>query len=65
VAAALHPTPPAQPVVQAQRPGLLPDAQPRHQYGIVWRLQTPGKPETRARRLRAFLDMLSRGKKLH
>ncbi len=34
-------------------------------YAIAWRLQTAKKPETRARRMKALLDMLARGKKLH
>ena len=34
-------------------------------YAIVWRLQTAKKEETRARRKKALLDMLSNGKRLH
>ncbi len=34
-------------------------------YAIAWRLQTAKKPEIRARRMKALLDMLARGKKLH
>ncbi len=34
-------------------------------YAISWRLQTAKKPETRARRMKAILDMLAAGKPLH
>ncbi len=34
-------------------------------YAISWRLQTAKKPETRERRFRALLAMLTEGKKLH
>jgi uncharacterized protein YdeI (YjbR/CyaY-like superfamily) len=34
-------------------------------YSIAWRLQTAKKPETRAKRLQAVLDMLASGKKFH
>lgn len=34
-------------------------------YAIAWRLQTAKKPETRARRKDALLQMLRAGKKLH
>lgn len=34
-------------------------------YAVTWRLATAKKPETRARRMRVVLDMLSRGKKFH
>lgn len=34
-------------------------------YAIAWRLQTAKKPETRSRRMKALLDMLAQGKKLH
>ncbi len=34
-------------------------------YAIAWRLQTAKKPETRARRMKALLDMLAQEKKLH
>lgn len=34
-------------------------------YAIAWRLQTAKKPETRERRMRALLAMLSREEKLH
>jgi uncharacterized protein YdeI (YjbR/CyaY-like superfamily) len=34
-------------------------------YSIAWRLQTARKPETRARRLKAIIDMLAAGKKFH
>jgi uncharacterized protein YdeI (YjbR/CyaY-like superfamily) len=34
-------------------------------YAILWRLQTAKRPETRARRIEAFVDMLASGKKIH
>jgi uncharacterized protein YdeI (YjbR/CyaY-like superfamily) len=34
-------------------------------YSIAWRLQTARKPETRAKRLQAILDMLASSKKFH
>jgi len=34
-------------------------------YSIAWRLQTAKKPETRARRMKAILQMLAKGKKFH
>lgn len=34
-------------------------------YSIAWRLQTAKKPETRARRMKAILQMLAEGKKFH
>jgi uncharacterized protein YdeI (YjbR/CyaY-like superfamily) len=34
-------------------------------YAIAWRLQTAQKPETRAKRVQAMLEMLKRGEKLH
>ena len=34
-------------------------------YAIVYRLQTAKKPETRARRMKLILEMLSRGEKFH
>ena len=34
-------------------------------YAIAWRLQTAKKPETRAKRMQAILEMLKRGEKLH
>ncbi len=36
-----------------------------NRYAIVWRLQTAKKAETRARRLRQFIEMLERHEKLH
>ncbi len=32
-------------------------------YAIAWRLQTAKKPETRAKRMKAILEMLKRGEK--
>lgn len=34
-------------------------------YSIAWRLQTARKPETRARRMTAIIEMLASGKKFH
>jgi uncharacterized protein YdeI (YjbR/CyaY-like superfamily) len=34
-------------------------------YAIVWRLQTAKKPETREKRMKIILEMLSRGEKFH
>ena len=34
-------------------------------YSIAWRLQTAKKPETRARRMKAILTMLSKNEKFH
>ena len=34
-------------------------------YAIAWRLQTAKKPETREKRMKAILEMLKRGEKLH
>ena len=34
-------------------------------YAIGWRLQTAKKPETRAKRMKAILEMLSKGEKFH
>jgi uncharacterized protein YdeI (YjbR/CyaY-like superfamily) len=34
-------------------------------YAIAWRLQTARKPQTREKRMRAILEMLARGEKLH
>jgi uncharacterized protein YdeI (YjbR/CyaY-like superfamily) len=37
----------------------------RNSYAIIYRLQTAKKPETRAARMRAILEMLAKGKKFH
>ena len=34
-------------------------------YAIAWRLQTAKKPETREKRIKTILGMLSRGEKFH
>ena len=34
-------------------------------YAILWRLQTAKKPETRAKRMRSFIEMLEKGETLH
>lgn len=36
-----------------------------NRYAILFRLQTAKKPETRAKRIREFIEMLERGEKLH
>lgn len=36
-----------------------------NKYAITWRLQTAKKPETRQRRMKKILDMLSRKEKFH
>lgn len=34
-------------------------------YAILWRLQTAKKPETRAKRMRGFIDRLEKGEAIH
>jgi uncharacterized protein YdeI (YjbR/CyaY-like superfamily) len=36
-----------------------------NRYSILYRLQEAKKPETRARRLEKFIEMLMKGEKLH
>lgn len=36
-----------------------------NRYSIAWRLQTAKRPETRERRMKAILEMLSKGQKFH
>jgi uncharacterized protein YdeI (YjbR/CyaY-like superfamily) len=36
-----------------------------NRYGILWRLQTAKRPETRARRIENFIQMLEKGETLH
>lgn len=36
-----------------------------NRYAILWRLQTAKKPETRARRIEKFIQMLENGETLH
>ena len=36
-----------------------------NRYAIIWRLQTAKKAETRAKRMRSFIDMLEKGETLH
>jgi uncharacterized protein YdeI (YjbR/CyaY-like superfamily) len=36
-----------------------------NRYAILWRLQTAKKPETRAKRLRSFIEMLEKGETIH
>lgn len=37
----------------------------RNRYAVLWRVQTAKKPETRAERIKTFVEMLEKGKKLH
>ena len=37
----------------------------RNRYAILWRVQTAKKPETRAKRIALFVEMLERGEKIH
>ena len=41
------------------------DLDSRNRYAIIWRLNDAKRPETRARRLTKYLDMLHRGERLH
>jgi uncharacterized protein YdeI (YjbR/CyaY-like superfamily) len=36
-----------------------------NKFAITWRLQTARKPETRAKRMKAIIEMLSKGKSYH
>jgi uncharacterized protein YdeI (YjbR/CyaY-like superfamily) len=36
-----------------------------NRYALLFRIQTAKKPETRARRIQEFIDMLERGEKLY
>jgi uncharacterized protein YdeI (YjbR/CyaY-like superfamily) len=36
-----------------------------NKYAITWRLQTAKKPETREKRMKAIIDVLSKGQKFH
>ena len=36
-----------------------------NQYAIVWRLQSAPKPEIRQKRMKAILQMLAKGEKIH
>jgi uncharacterized protein YdeI (YjbR/CyaY-like superfamily) len=36
-----------------------------NKYAITWRLQTAKKPETREKRMKSIIEMLSQGKKFH
>ena len=36
-----------------------------NRYAILFRIQMAKKPETRARRIRQFVEMLEKGEKLH
>ncbi|MCA1590996.1 MAG: YdeI/OmpD-associated family protein, partial [Acidobacteria bacterium] len=37
----------------------------RNKYAILFRIQTAKKPETRARRIREFVEMLEHGETLY
>jgi uncharacterized protein YdeI (YjbR/CyaY-like superfamily) len=37
----------------------------RNRYAILFRIQEAKRPETRARRIEKFVDMLARGEKIH
>jgi uncharacterized protein YdeI (YjbR/CyaY-like superfamily) len=37
----------------------------QNRYAVLYRVQTAKKPETRARRIRQFIEMLERGEKLY
>ncbi len=36
-----------------------------NRYAVLYRVQEPKKPETRARRIEKFIDLLNRGEKVH
>lgn len=36
-----------------------------NRYAVLWRVQTAGRPETRARRIETLVEMLARGEKIH
>ena len=36
-----------------------------NKYAIAWRLQTAKKPETRSKRMKIIIEMLSKGQKFH
>jgi uncharacterized protein YdeI (YjbR/CyaY-like superfamily) len=36
-----------------------------NRYAILWRVQTAKRPETRAKRIAEYVDMLARGKTIH
>jgi uncharacterized protein YdeI (YjbR/CyaY-like superfamily) len=37
----------------------------RNRYAVLWRIQTVKKAETRARKIREFVEMLERGERVH
>jgi uncharacterized protein YdeI (YjbR/CyaY-like superfamily) len=37
----------------------------RNRYSILFRIQTAKRPETRAKRIDQFVDMLVKGEKIH
>jgi uncharacterized protein YdeI (YjbR/CyaY-like superfamily) len=41
------------------------DLDSRNRYAIIWRLNDAKRPETRARRLAKYVEMLRRGERLH
>jgi len=36
-----------------------------NRYAILWRVQNAKRPETRARRIAQFVEMLANGEKIH
>jgi len=36
-----------------------------NRYALLWRIQTAKKPETRARRIHTFIEMLEKGETIH
>jgi uncharacterized protein YdeI (YjbR/CyaY-like superfamily) len=51
----------ADPVVAAA----FTDLDARNRYAILWRLGDAKRPDTRARRLAKYIEMLRRGERLH
>jgi uncharacterized protein YdeI (YjbR/CyaY-like superfamily) len=41
------------------------DLDARNRYAILWRLGDAKRPDTRARRLAKYVEMLRRGERLH
>jgi uncharacterized protein YdeI (YjbR/CyaY-like superfamily) len=48
-----------------QSEGFFNNLNKTNKYAIAWRLQTAKKTETRTKRMKAILEMLSKGKKFH
>lgn len=49
----------------AQTAAAFADLDAANRYAIIWRLNDAKRPDTRARRLAKFLDMLGRGERIH